>query len=225
MTIMRVAIGRRNAQDPDSSDQLLMSYINDVINLYMPHDVKLFEQFGTLVFDIDENGQSGTNDGVYNLSGITGASEFVNYSLEAFISLKDPVNESVSWNSLDIYQDPGEFYSIWGVNNYGILITGYPTNMLYYGTQFVFRTIPNDTYQIQIYGYKLNDTLAGSGSELPFSYWCRYLAYFAALNYVRDYRFEDSTINRIERTLAHERKYLLTHTHNQCKLNRAFPRF
>src|SRR5690606_40768791 len=60
----------------------------------------------------------------------------LNISIEAFISFLDPVDNSTSWNSLQIYENPGEFYSIWGINNTEILVRGYPTMMLYYGTEF-----------------------------------------------------------------------------------------
>jgi len=53
----------------------------------------------------------------------------------------------------------------------------------------------------------------------------RYLAYGAALNYARDYRFEANALNQLKVEFAHERKLLLTRTFNQAKLSRAMPRF
>ena len=40
--IMRLAIGRRNENDPDSGDVVLNQYINDFYSLTMPNDTKLF---------------------------------------------------------------------------------------------------------------------------------------------------------------------------------------
>lgn len=232
--VMRKAIQRKNKNDPDSTDAVLLGYIFDVMTLFMVNDVKLFENFGTLLFNIDETNPTS----VYNIDPLStslfkidNAVNFSNYGLSAFISLLDPPGSSVSWNPLNIYQDPAQFFSVWGVNNVNILIPGYPTDMLYYGTEFTFRTIPNTTYQVRIYGYKINNTVDSGankttlGSNIPFSYWVRYLAYSAAMNYARDYKFDANARQLLKEDLAHETKLLLTHTHNQSKLNRAFPRF
>lgn len=221
LDIMRVALGRRNANDPDSSDELFFKYLNDFVSLIMPNDTKLFESFGTLTFTIDESNTSG----VYTFNDVGADFEFINISQEAYISLLDPVNNSVSWNWLPIYQDPGEFYAIWGINNDEILIPGYPTGMLYYGTEMVFRTNPNTSYLVKIYGYKKNADYPSFDTPLQFDYWLRYIAYGAAVNYARDYRYEASTRALIEATFKSERKQQLTHTHNQIKMSRAEPRF
>lgn len=219
---MRLAIGRRNENDPDSSDTVLFQYINDFINLTMSDDVKIFEQFGTLQFEIDET----HTDGVYTFNDVGATSQFTNISQEAFITLTDPPNNSVSWNQLYIIQDPGFFYQEWGINNSEILIPGYPTEMLYYGTEMVFRTIPNTSYTVQIFGYKVSPILSSDGDPaLPFDYWMRYVAYGAALNYARDYRFEGDKRAMLMADFQHERKQLLTRTHNQIKQQRAYPRF
>jgi hypothetical protein len=227
ISIMRVAIGRRNANDPDSSDENLLSYINDFVSFTMTNDVKVFEQFGTLTFTIDATTTTDSNviNGAVNFSTISDG-DFSNLSSEAFITLLDPQYNSVSWNRLPIYQDPGEFYSIWGVNNEEILIAGYPTMMLYYGGELVFRTIPNDTYQVRIYGYRQNSDYSDEEDEqLQHNYWVRYLAYGAALNYAMDYRFDPQTIAGIKSGQMRERKFLLTHAHNQIKQSRCMPRF
>lgn len=228
---MRRAIARRNANDPDSTDELLVDYINDFYALTMSDDVKLFEQFGTLSFDIDEN----VADGVYTLEDVGATGNFVNYSNEAFISLNDPVNGSTTWDVLQIYQDPGRFYAYWGVNNFDILIRGMPTEMLYYGDEFVFRTIPNREYNVKIFSYKQNAELpfdpdlpepGGTGNPaLPFDYWLRYIAYGAAVNYSKDFKYEAQQRADIQRDFSHERKLLLTRTHNQIKQSRCLPRF
>jgi hypothetical protein len=218
---MRVALGRRNANDPDSSDALFLSYVNDFISLSMPNDTKLFESFGTLSFTIDETSPNAT----YTYNDVGADAQFMNLSQSAFISLLDPVGHSVSWNRLLIYQDPGQFYRIWGINNEDILIRGYPTGMLYYGTEFVFRTLPNTAYLIKIYGYKKNEDFPTPDVDLPFDYWLRYVSYGAAVNYARDYRFSADVRALIEATFMSERKLLLTHTHNQIKMSRSMPRF
>lgn len=219
--IMRIALGRRNENDPDSSDSLMLRYLNDFVSLTMPNDVKLMENFGTLTFIIDET----QPDARYTFNEVGAGFQFMNISQQAFISLLDPVDGSISWNQLPIYQDPGEFYSIWGVNNADILIRGYPTAMLYYGNELVFRTIPNTTYQIRIYGYTKTGNYPDFNTKLQFDYWLRYIAYGASVNYARDFRYEPSSLARIEQTYQSEKKQQLTHAHNQAKMSRAMPRF
>lgn len=221
LDIMRTAIGRRNENDPDSSDDLLFRYLNDFVSLNMPNDTKLFESFGTLSFIIDETNTTG----VYTFNDVGAEFEFMNISQEAYISLLDPINNSVSWNFLPIYQDPGEFFAIWGINNDEILIPGYPTGVLYYGNEFTFRTIPNTSYLVKIYGYKKNFDYPSPDVPLTFDYWLRYVTYGAAVNYARDFRYEAQARSLIEATFKSERKLQLTHTHNQIKNSRSFPRF
>lgn len=223
LDIMRVGLGRRNVNDPDSNEATLLRYFNDAYSLTMSDDVKLFEQFGTLSFTIDET----VSDGVYTFNDVGATSDFVNVSISAYISLKDPVGSSVSWNQLPVYQDPGEFFAIWGINNEDILIKGYPTGMLYYGTEFTFRTIPNTSYLINIYGYKKNNDVdeADVGGDIPFDYWLRYLAYLTMMNYAQDYRYDEATKASIKQGYQRERKLMLTHTHNQVKQSRPYPKF
>lgn len=221
LDIMRVIIGKRNENDPDSSDDLLLRYLNDFVSLSMPNDTKLFESFGTLSFTIDET----VPTGVYTMNDVGAAFDFMNLSQEAYISLLDPVNNSVSWNQLPIYQNPGEFFAIWGINNDEILIPGYPTMMLYYGNEFTFRTIPQTSYLVKIFGYKKNFDYPSPDVPLDFDYWLRYIAYGAAVNYARDYRYTQEARSLIEATFKSERKLQLTHTHNQIKMARSLPRF
>lgn len=218
LRIMRLAIGRRNLNDPDSNDDTLIQYVQDFLTLKMSDDLKIFENFAPFEFTIDET----ATDGIYSLED----SNFVNFTSVAFISLTDPVNGSISWNRLCWYQDPGEFYGYWGINNDDILIAGYPTDILYYNNELVLRTIPDDDYTIRIFGYKQNDELSTDGNPpIPYDHWLRYLAYGAALDYARDYRFENEDLSNLERNFRSERKLLLTRTHNQVKTQRCYPKF
>lgn len=220
--IMRVIIGRKNVNDPESDYATLFKYLNDFINFSMSDDIKIFEQFGTMSFSIDDS----VVDGVYTFNDVGITDQFTNISQEGFITLAVPPTASISWNRLEIIQNPGAFYDIWGINNYSILIPGYPTQMLYYGTEMVFRTIPDQEYNVQIFGYKIVPAFDITvNEELPFDYWLRYLAYGAAVNYVRDYRYDKGDIDRIETSFARERALLMTRTHNQIKMSRAMPRF
>ena len=221
LRIMRLALAKRNVNDPDSSDDTFMTYINDFVSLSMSNDARFFELFGTLSFTIDETNTTG----VYTFNDVGADSDFVTISGQAFISLLDPSNNSVSWNQLEIYQDPAEFFSIWGINNDEILISGYPTAMLFYGNEFTFRTIPNVAYVVKIFGYKKNVDYSSQSDEIQFDYWLRYIAYGAALDYARDYNLDMEKQASIKQSFSHERKLMLTRTHNQQKTQRCLPRF
>ena len=222
LDIMRLALGRRNENDPDSSDDIFRKYLNDFIHITMTDDIKIFEQFGTLEFTIDETNTTG----VYTFNDVGASDQFSNISQEGFITLTDPPDGSISWNRLMIYQSPSIFYDKWGVNNTDVLIAGYPTDLLYYGTELVFRTIPDTSYNVIIYGYKIAPEFASDGNpQLPFDHWVRYLAYGAAVNYCHDYRYDQESRQMLEHDFNRERMLMCTRTHNQVKLARCIPRF
>lgn len=221
LRIFRLAIRRRNENDPDSDDNTLLQYINDFLSLEMANDSKLFENFGTLEFTIDET----VTDGVYTFNDVGASQDFINIGLNAFISLTTQPTDSTSWNRLRIYQDPGRFFNRWGVNNTDILTQGYPTEMLFYGNEMTFRTIPEQSYDVMIFGYIKRDDVTQTTDNLPFDYWLRYLAYGAARQYAADYGLSDITMANIERNFRKEKNQLLKRTHNQRKLSRALPRF
>lgn len=210
-TIMRRMIGRNNSNDPDSNSTILLNYLNDAYSLTMSDDVKLFENFGTLQFTIDETNTTG----VYTFNDVGASDDFVNLSHEAF----------VEGNPFYIYQDPGQFYGYWNQFDTSELTPGQPSDMLFYGNELVFRTIPDQEYTVRIFGYKQNAEFSSEGNpEVPFDYWYRYLASLASLNYASDFRYADKDLARIKASYQRERKLLLTRTHNQVKLQRGKPR-
>jgi len=222
LRIMRLAIGRRNENDPDSDDTILTKYINDFYSLDMPNDSKLFESFGTLVFSIDET----VTDGVYTFNDLGISDQFINILSEGFISLSSQPTDSSSWNRLCLYQNPVSFYSKWGVNNEAVLTAGYPTDMLFYGNQLVFRTIANTGYDVILYGYIKNDDFSSDGdTQIPYDWWLRYIAYGAARLYAADYELDAERTAKIEKSFARHRRLNLTRTHNQLKTQRCIPQF
>lgn len=224
LNLMRRILGRRNELDADSNDNILMAYINDFVNISMSDDVKLFEQFGTLTFTITADNITGVYP--FTKVGLDSSTDFINISNEAFISLSDPAASSTSWKHLNIFLDPIRFYSRWGVNNEIILTPGCPTDMLFYGNELVFRTVPDTSYDVFLYGYKVNPAFAtDTNEELPFDYWLRYISYGASLNYARDFRFDNEAKQLLANDFAHERKLMLTRTHNQRKMARCIPSF
>lgn len=221
LAIMRTALGRNNLNDPNSTDAKFLSYLNNFVSLTMSSNLRVKELFGTLTFTISE----ANTTGVYTFNDVGATNDFMSISNEGLISILDPINNSVSWNKLYIYQDPGEFFLSWGINNVDILIPGFPTAMLWYGNQMTFRTIPEQSYQVVLYGYLKNNNYASTASELQYDYWLRYVAYGAAVDYARDFRYPADQRQMIEMTFANEKANMLTNTHNTIKQSRCYPRF
>lgn len=239
--IMRLAISRRNQNDPDSTFDTLAGYCDDFSTLFMPNEVHLFENCGTLEFFIQEGVDTYTWDEIGFTAG------FVNMSMSAFITNMD---NTLNTNELAIYFDPFEFYSYWYIFDVTKLIPGMPSDMLFYGENeanpsdpdlipdptrpntVVFRTVPDREYKVRIYSYKTNTSLLPYQDEddvtvnppLAFDYWYRFIAYGAALNYASDYNYSQEALASIQRSFNKEKKLLLTRTHNQRKFGRAFPR-
>ena len=215
LTIMRQVISRRNTNSPDSSDDKLLSYVNDFVSLKMSDEIRLNEQFGTLSFEIDDTNTSG----VYTFNDVGATDDFVSISNEAYISLLYPENESLSWTHLSIYRDPGVFFSRWGINNDDILTPGKPSSVLFYDNELTFRTIPDDEYIVKMYGYKKLNNFEDVAEALPFDRWLRYVAYGAALDYVRDYNYSAERVAQVQNTFSSERRKMATHRHNAIKYN------
>lgn len=219
LKIMRLAISRRNANDPDSSDETLLSYLNDFVSLTMGNEVRLFEQYTTLTFSIDDT----TETGVYTFNDVGADTDLESISGNGFISLTD---SPFSWTPLKVCFNPESFFNYWGIDNEDELTTGMPTDVLFYGNELTFRTIPDTEYTVTLYGYKKQADFSDDGDEiLNHDYWLRFLAYGAAVNYGMDYRFAEEVMAPLRRDYARERRLMLTHTHNQIKFTRCVPSF
>lgn len=221
LRVMRLAIGRRNLNDPDSNNATLFRYVQDFMELTMADEFKLHEQWNTLEITIDAT----TTDGVYLFPDSSTSEVFATIDPNALITLSSPAGSSVSWQPLRVVQEPDTFYRYWGINNEDVLVTGTPTEVLYYGKQLVFRTIPNDTFDVQFFGYKYVDRPGETTDDLPFDYWMRFVAYGAAKAYAADYRLDPEAVNNIERNYRRERNLLMSRVHDQIKSERCVPRF
>ena len=221
LNIMRRAIMRRNTNNSDTNDAMLLSYLNDFVSLKAPNDMRIVEDFGTLSFTIDDT----TTDGVYTFNDVGASSDFMTISNEAFISLLDPVSESYSWQPLEIYRDPGEFFSYWGINNEDVITTGYPSEMLFYGNEMTFRTIPDDEYIVKIYGYKKRNNFDSTSEQIPYDYLLRYWAYGAALDYARDFNYSADKLAMLERIFRSEKNNIMFDIHKNVQMKGNNPSF
>jgi hypothetical protein len=216
LTLMRRIIGR-DSNDNQATDTLMLNYLNDFVTLKMPMSMHLANQFSTLTFNIDE-----TTEGVYTFNDVGATTDFMDVGTEGFIF--DPNATTSSWSTIGIYRDAESFYNRWGVNNEDTLTKGMSTEVLFYDNQFVFRTIPDKTYTVKMYGYKMPAEYEGTTSELQFSAWLRTLAYGSSLDYANDFNYSDEKIAKIEKNYNSERKHLLTQTHSELTKKRCIPK-
>lgn len=171
LSIMRRVIGQNDQDDPNATDALLIQYISDFYDLILPQDVKTYDQWEFLEFDTIAD-QSVYPLGVAPLP----TAEYVNYKPPVFVD-----DQQINW-----WQDPDLFYEKWPLDTSN-LGTGRPTDVLFFGNQFVFRTVPDDAYTIRIVAYKQNGALADETDELAQDYIWRYVAYGAAIDWLTDY--------------------------------------
>jgi len=214
--IMRKVLSRRNTNDPSSDFATLVRYINDFAVFTMPNISRLIEEYGTLQFDVDET----VTNGVYTFNDVGATSNFTSISHTGYVDN----------NPLTIYQDPTQFYNKWDQFTTADIPTGMPIDMLYYGNEFVFRSIPDQAYTVRIFGYKQITEFPGTGTtagdeKLPFDYWVRYIAYGAARNFAQDNNYDAERMNSIMAGFKREKYNMLARTHHQTKLNRSVPKF
>ena len=220
IAIMRRAIGRRNTEDPDSSDEILITYINDFLTLQMPNGLKLNEKFSSFEFQIDTTNTTG----IFDFPDSATSEDFINLDDSGLISAATPADNSLEWWDLCVLFDEKEFFHRWGFNNHETLVKGGPSEVLYWDNKLTFRAIQDKAYIVKLFGYK-RPAAVGSSSSLEFDYWLRYVAYGAARDYAADFRLESEALSNIERNFGRERQLLLTRTHNQIKVDRPPPTF
>ena len=214
ITIFRRATSRRNENDPDANFETIIRYINDFYTFHMNQDVHLFQIEGTLEFTVDETNTTG----VYTFNDVGATNDFEYLTVSGFINNNDLV----------IWHNPKEFYSRWQEFDTTKLTAGMPTDMLFYGNELVFRTIPDQEYTVRIFGYKKNvdfDEDPDGNETLPFDNWVRYIAYGAARNYAQDFNYDQERQSAIKAGFIREKNILQTREHNVRKYERSIPRF
>lgn len=214
LDLMRIILSRRNTQDEDSTDDKLLSYLNNFINLKMPNDIKLLENFKTEMIEIP----AGTTELPINLDS------YMNASIEAFISYSETAGESISWQVIDIFQNAGDFYSRWGIDNIDKLVEGQISEVLMYGNKFTFRTIPEKDCRMMLFVYGVSPEITAN-ENIPYAYWYRYVSYGACLDYAVDYSFDENRTAVINAQFNAEKRILLNRVHGQITQERCIPRF
>jgi len=212
LTIFQNVIGQSDGEDPQATAFVLIGYISDFIDLIMPQDVKLKENFDfftfTTVADQDEY--------PINVAPLP-INEFVNIGEPVWI-VDTSVNSS---QRMCFFQDPELFFDRWPLPS-AALTAGKPTAILYFDDKLFLRTVPNKAYDITLIGYKTNGTVDSITDELFKDYFWRYIAYGAALDWFADHGQVDQ-VNLYMPIFERYRELVLSRTAQQLINTRALP--
>lgn len=214
--IMRNVTGRVDASDPLFTDTIMLGYASDFINLYMPQDMRLFENKTWWEFDI---------------SPVTADPYPVDLAALGFSTIGPPayvwVNNNVSPTQITRfnlwwYQDPAVFFAKWPQ------VTGAtpqrPQDVLYYNQQLIFRGPPDQEYRIQIQANVIQAELTSPSDEITESYFFRYAAYGAALDIFSDYGEMDK-YDQVMPAFMRYRSMVYARTNQQYQNQRTYPTF
>lgn len=230
--IMRRVIGRRNTTDALSTDSELMEYIGEFLRDLMPQEMKNFENFGTYSFST----VSGTEGYTFNTDnsaqptlGDGSSDDGFQYENIGPVAYSD--EQIMRW-----YQDPAIFHAKWGFDtDVANPQTGQPVDILFFKDQFLLKPQPDDAYTIRIFGFRRNKDVtdestgdniqAATQNDIPENYWGRYIAYGASLDYMYDFGYDPTAIQRVEGRYKHYKGLVQSRTHNQVKNQTPLPRF
>ena len=171
--ILRNVTGRVDASDPLFTDEIMLQYLQDFIQLQSTQDVRLFKNKTWFEFTY---GPGNLNPFPVNLQEIV----LINGSIGAS-TLEPPCYANgfpVFW-----YQDPTEFYRIWPETQ--TYQPQRPTAVLYYNNELTFRGPPDIDYLIKLAVYQVEFQITNEGLNQDYLY--RYICYGTALDIFSDF--------------------------------------
>ncbi len=209
--IVRNVTGRVDASDPLFTDQIMLQYIQDFIQLQSTQDVRLFKNRTWWEFaldpDISPNPYPVNLQEIVLVDGQIGAS-----------TIEPPCYADgfpVFW-----YQDPTEFYGIWPETQ--TYQPQRPTYVLYYNNELTFRGPPDKEYLIKIAAYQVE--LQITNGVLNQDYLYRYICYGTALDIFSDYGEMDKW-REVFPAFQRYRALVYSRTYSQYQNQRPSPEF
>jgi len=173
INIVRNVTGRVDASDPLFTNEIMLQYIQDFIQLQSTQDVRLFKNRTWYEFTY---GPTDPDPFPVNLQNIVLIDGQVGAS-----TLEPPVYADgfyVFW-----YQDPAQFYGIWPETQ--TYQPQRPTYVLYYNNELTFRGPPNKDYLIKIAAYQVEIQITNDVLNQDYLY--RYICYGTALDIFSDF--------------------------------------
>jgi hypothetical protein len=213
--ILRNVTGRVDASDPQFTNQIMLQYLNDFIQLEATQDVRLFKNKTWYEFTF---GPTDPNPFPVNLQEIVLIDGQVGAS-----TIEPPAYADgfyVFW-----YQSPTEFYGIWPETQ--TYTPQRPTYVLYYNNELTFRGPPDKDYLIKIAAYQVeiqitNGLLGTSTQGMDYLY--RYICYGAALDIFSDFGEMDKW-QEVFPAYQRYRALVYSRTYSQYQNQRPSPEF
>lgn len=208
--ILRNITGRVDASDPQFTDEIMLQYLQDFIQLQSTQDIRIFKNKTWYEFNFgptDPNPYPVVLQDIILVNGNQGAS-----------TIEPPCYADgffVFW-----YQDPLQFYAIWPETQ--TYQPQRPTYVLYYNNELTFRGPPEKDYLIKIAAYQVEVKIAKGVLETDYLY--RYICYGAALDIFSDFGEMDKWRD-IFPAYQRYRALVYSRTYSQYQNQRPSPEF
>jgi hypothetical protein len=170
--ILRNVTGRVDASDPQFTDQIMLRYLTDFIQLSGTQDIRITQNKTWWEFTLTENDVLPYPVVLQDLVLVNGA---IGASTIGPLCYADGF--PVFW-----FQDPQDFYRLFPETQ--PYTPSRPTYVLYYNNTLTFKNPPNKDYLIKINADQVNFAI---GQNISTDYMYRYVAYGAALDIFSDF--------------------------------------
>lgn len=204
INIMRNVTGRVDSSDPLFSNDVMIEYANDFLNLIMPQEVRLYENKTWWEPNIDENSADPFPVDLQTL-GFTTIGSLV--YIDGF---------HANW-----YQNPADFFGKWPETQ--TYTAQRPVDVLWYNNELVFRGPPDQAYDVKVSAYQVEPVIS-EGTNIEGDYFWRYVAYGASLDIFSDY----GELDQYEKYYPAFRRYrslVVARTNQQLQVQRTLPTF
>lgn len=217
INILRNATGRIDASDPLFTDQIMLQYLNGFIVQLSSSDIRIFKNYTWWEFDY---GPADPNPMPVDLQAL----KFSTIGPPAYVEYIPGVVTPPNNNMFELwwFQSPQNFFLRWP-NPVQMYTPQRPTAVLYYNNELLFRNPLDQVYHFKIQAYKEELEIA-EGSNIPYDYLYRYIAYGAALDLFSDYGEMDRW-NEIFPAFKRYRALVYSRTYSQYQNQRPSPEF
>ncbi len=208
--ILRNLTGRVDASDPLFTDEIMLQYLQDFIQLQSTQDIRIFKNRVWWEFIIDE---ASPDPYPVNLQNILLADGQIGASTIGPPCYADGF--PVFW-----YQDPAEFYGIWPETQQ--YQPQRPTGVLYYANELTFRGPPHKEYLIKMAAYQVEIQITNGVLNQDYLY--RYICYGAGLDIFSDFGEMDRW-REVFPVFQRYRALVYSRTYSQYQNQRTAPEF
>lgn len=208
--ILRNTTGRVDASDPQFTDEIMLQYLQNFIQLESTQDIRIFKNKTWYEFTLtpaDPNPYPVNLQNIVLVNGNVGAS-----------TIEPPCYADgffVFW-----YQSPQEFYAVWPETQ--VYQPQRPTYVLYYNNELTFRGPPDKDYLIKIAAYQVEIQITDGILNQDYLY--RYICYGAALDIFSDFGEMDKWRD-IFQAYQRYRALVYSRTYSQYQNQRPAPEF